>query len=498
MKVESFNNTSWKKGRIKKDQINKYCKGSSDFIRDESIIDTLNRNHSPDKKKIIDILAKSRSIATLSMDETAALLNVNQPDMLSQMKESAAIVKKKIYDNRIVTFAPLYLGNHCINDCLYCGFRHSNKDIERAALSTDEILSETQTLAGSIGHKRLIVVYGEHPLNDIDYMVDSIKSIYGVKVPTKRGYGQIRRVNVNAPALSIEELKRLAGCGIGTYQIFQETYHHQTYSKIHPQRTVKGNYKWRLYAVHRAFEASIDDVGLGALFGLYDWKFEVLALAAHNIELEKTFGVGAHTISFPRLLPAINTPFTTNAAFKVSDEDFMKIILVLRLCVPHTGLIITARENAEIRRKSLSLGITQTDASTRIGIGSYSKETSSQVASKQQFILGDTRSLDELIMEFAELGYITSFCTAGYRCQRTGKCIMELLRECQEAKFCKLNAVLTFREWLDDFASEKTLLAGEKIINKEIDEIKKSLPDYYQRFKLYYERIKRGERDLYF
>jgi 2-iminoacetate synthase len=250
--------------------------------------------------------------------------------------------------------------------------------------------------------------------------------------------------------------------------------------------------------MHRALEAGVDDVGIGALFGLYDWKFEVMGLVSHAHELEQAFGIGPHTISFPRLEPAENTPFTKNSKYMVSDEDFLKLITVIRLAVPYTGMIITARESHDIRKRSLNLGITQTDASTKIGIGAYAETSDNQEGNRQQFYLGDTRSLDEVIREFAEMGYITSFCTAGYRCGRTGKCIMDLLKTGAEGKYCKLNAVLTFREWLDDFASSQTKEAGERVIAREIKEVKKSMPKVYNQFIEYYQRIKNGERDLYF
>lgn len=250
--------------------------------------------------------------------------------------------------------------------------------------------------------------------------------------------------------------------------------------------------------MHRAFEAGIDDVGLGALFGLYDWRYEVMGLIRHSAELEKKFGVGPHTISFPRIEPADNAPFSKKTEYAVSDEDFLRIITIIRLSVPHTGMIITAREGARIRKEAIPLGCTQTDASTRIGIGSYSDKTGSQQGERQQFMLGDTRSLDELVRELTRMGYITSFCTAGYRCGRTGECILDLLRTGEEGKFCKLNAVLTFREWLDDFASPETKEEGEKLILKEMEEIRRKMPKVYPTLMEYYQRIGNGERDLYF
>jgi 2-iminoacetate synthase len=284
---------------------------------------------------------------------------------------------------------------------------------------------------------------------------------------------------------------------LGTYQVFQETYHHDTYRKVHPSQTIKGNYAWRLYCMHRALEAGIDDVGIGVLFGLYNWKFEVLGLLYHAIELEKKFGIGPHTVSFPRLEPAHHVAMKQFEAYRVSDDDFKRIIMVLRLAIPHAGLIVTARENEKIRRDVLDLGITQTDASSRIEIGSYGKAVTQQQKEGQQFLLGDTRSLDEVIREFAKRGLITSFCTAGYRCGRTGKCIMDLLRDGTEGKFCKLNAILTFREWLDDFASEETKKVAEPVLAKEIEEVKQKMPKLYPKLIEYYERIQKGERDLY-
>ena len=488
----------WSRQRIKKDQRDKYLINGRDFIEDSFIYKVLDQDKDPDKKQVESILEKSLQIKTLSAEEAAVLLNVKNPDILEKMQETALKVKQKVYDNRIVTFAPLYLGNRCVNNCLYCGFRKDNNKSFRSVLSPKQIEDEIKVLAGKIGHKRLIVVYGEHPDTDINYMVDSIKRIYSVREKTRKGIGQIRRVNVNAPALSIKELETLKSAGIGTYQVFQETYHRFTYSKLHPQGAPKADYLWRLYAMHRAMEAGIDDVGIGVLFGLYDWKYEVVSLVLHALELERHFGVGPHTISFPRLEIAENVPYTQEAKFKVSDDDFKKLVTVLRLAVPHTGLIITAREKPQIRTDFLKLGYTQTDASTRLGIGSYSEEYNTQQGNRQQFYLGDTRTLDELIREFSQLGFITSFCTAGYRCGRTGECIMELLKSGKEGKLCKLNAVLTFREWLDDFASEQTRSVGEKVIKEEIRQIQKQMPSLYEQFMNSYQKIVQGERDIYF
>jgi len=487
----------WMKSIIKEDETVRFMKKGKDFINDKEIEELLQRNRNGEKQRVKDIIQKSLSIQRLEPYETAALLNVKDKALWEEIFQAAGEIKRNVYDNRIVTFAPLYCSNFCVNSCRYCAFRRENSRQKRRKLSLEEVRKETEALI-SFGHKRLIVVYGEHPFSDINYIADTIKTIYNTRLKATVGYGEIRRVNVNAPPMDIERLRILKNVGIGTYQVFQETYHHQTYKRVHP-RGIKANYQWRLYALHRAQMAGIDDVAIGVLFGLYDWKFEVMGLLYHTIELEKQFGgVGPHTISFPRLEPAANTSFIQESKYKVSDEDFKKLIAVIRLSVPYTGLILTAREPAHIRKAVLPLGITQTDASTRIGIGAYSEEYNHQEAERQQFLLGDTRSLDELIRELALNGQITSFCTAGYRCGRTGSRIMDLLKTGKERWFCKLNAVLTFREWIDDFASAQTKTVGEKVIQKEIAEIKEKLPGVFPKFVELYKRIKHGERDLYF
>ena len=435
----------------------------------------------------------------MTLDETACLLHVEDPELLAEMQRVAGQVKTKVYDNRIVTFAPLYLSNLCVNNCVYCGFRCSNAKETRRILSQDEVRREAEVLAGQIGHKRLIVVYGEHPESDIDYMTETLRTIYDVKVKTRRAWGRINRCNVNAAPMQVDELRILKDAGLGTFQVFQETYHRKTYEQLHPAGTIKGNYLWRLYGMHRAMEAGIDDVGIGPLVGLYDWKFEVMALLCHSIDLEKQFGIGPHTISFPRMEPAHNTPFVENLPYRVSDADFKRLVTVIRLAVPYTGMILTARETAQLRREVLPLGCTQLDASSRIGIGGYAdRPDDRQQDDRQQFILGDTRSLDEVIRELAEGGSITSFCTAGYRCGRTGQKIMGLLRSGAEGRFCKLNAIITFREWLDDFGSEATIAAGEKVIAKEIEQVRQRMPEVFDSFMDYYEKTRAGNRDLYF
>ncbi len=490
---------TWVKNRIKQEEIDRY-KGldGKDFIDDALIEGLLEEMKHPEASYIRQIIRKSLRIETLNLKETAALLHVSDPVLIREMEEAAIQIKKYVYDNRIVTFAPLYLSSKCVNGCRYCSFQSDNSEMERRTVPMEELQKEIQTLAGEIGHKRLIVVYGEHPDSDVEYITDTVKEIYRSRFTTRKGSGQIRRVNINAAPMSVSDLRKLKEVGIGTYQVFQETYHKKTYRDVHPQQTLKGNYDWRLYTMHRAFDAGIDDVGIGALFGLYDWRFEVLGLLSHTHELETRFGVGPHTISFPRLEPAANAPLATDSKYLVSDEDFKHAVLTLRLAVPYTGMILTAREDADLRRKILPLGITQTDASTRIGLGAYSSGSQEQEIERQQFVIGDSRSLDEVVREMAQMGFITSFCTAGYRCGRTGNKIMDMLKCGTEGEFCKLNAIITYREWLDDFASEETRLTAEPLIRREIAEVKEKNPKMFDMLMEYYEKTEQGSRDLYF
>ena len=484
---------------LRRSQTDHYLVDGQDFIREDEIHHHLEQQKTPDPEFIRAILQKSLAIETLEPAETAALLQVQDPDLLQEMEDTAVRIKHHVYDNRIVTFAPLYMSNLCVNKCAYCGFKTENNEIIRRKLSMDEVRAETEVLAGKIGHKRLIVVYGEHPTTSTDYIAETIQTVYAQKVRTRNGFGQIRRVNINAAPLPVEDLRHLHDVGIGTFQVFQETYHHDTYRKIHPQGTIKGDYAWRLYCMHRAMEAGVDDVGIGTLFGLYDWRFEVMGLLYHARELEARYNIGPHTISFPRIEPASGSEMASTPPYTLSDENFRRLIVVLRLSVPYTGIIITARESAEIRDRCIPIGCTQTDASSRIGIGSYSDVYTSQEEDRQQFILGDTRSLEELVVSLAKQGIITSFCTAGYRCGRTGGCIMDMLKTGKEGKFCKLNAVLTFREWLDDFASQESLEVCNPVLRKEILEVQSMVkPEFYAQFMAYYQRICNGERDLYF
>jgi len=469
------------------------------FIDPQTIWEALQTHQNPSRSQIEEIIAKSSAIETLTLQETACLIHLQDEDLWEEIFRVALQIKKKVYDNRIVTFAPLYITNYCLNDCIYCGFRKTNSQIKRKALSREEIQQEVEVLAGAIGHKRLIIVFGEHPrYASLDRLLETLETIYSVKVKTKYGSASIRRVNVNCAPLDVEALKLLKQAGIGTYQVFQETYHPERYQELHGLHTPKSDDAWRLYCMHRALEAGVDDVGIGVLFGLYDWRFELLGLVSHARELEAAFGIGPHTVSFPRLEPAVNTPFVDQTPYKISDQELKKIIAILRLAIPYTGMIITARENKAFRDQAIQLGITQTDASSNIGIGGYSKKSLSQQPEVQQFLLGDTRTLDELVRDLAQQGFITSFCTAGYRCGRTGDRIMGLLKCGKEALFCKLNAILTFKEWLDDFASEQTKAVAQPLLEKEMQEVQQKYPPWAPRLQEYFQRISSGERDLYF
>lgn len=456
------------------------------FIDEKLINKLLNEAHSQ-PARVREIIQKSLSKKRLELAEVATLLNTDDPSLVQDIFQGAKKLKEDIYGKRIVLFAPLYIGNDCTNDCQYCAFRSSNKEARRRTLSDYELKKEIETLE-SRGHKRLILVYGEHPKYDADFIAKTVRITYS----TKKDRGEIRRVNINAPPLEVEGFKKVKEAGIGTYQIFQETYHQETYKKYHP-RGKKADYLWRLNGLDRAQEAGIDDVGIGALFGLYDWKFEVMGLVAHAIHLEEKFNVGPHTISFPRLQPAQGV--NIDSKYLVSDDDFKKLVAVLRLAVPYTGMILTARENPQIRKEVIDLGCSQIDAGSRIELGGYTDSCVEQEADRQQFKLGDTRSLDEVMRGLLEDGYTPSFCTSCYRLGRTGEHFMEFAIPGFIHEYCTPNALLTLKEYLEDYSSEETKKAGEKAIQGVLNKIKN--PKIKQMVIERLARIEKGERDLY-
>lgn len=446
------------------------------------------RQQVPDAAEVREIVAKAREMNGLGVDESVTLLNVTDPALLAEVFEAARYVKDGIYGNRVVIFAPLYISNLCRNDCAYCAFRVSNRDVNRVALAQHEIRSEVEALIAQ-GHKRLLLVSGEaYPeRRGLRYVFDSLDTIYSVSTP----HGSIRRVNVNIAPLSIEEFRELKSHRIGTYQVFQETYHRDTYRSVHP-RGPKADFDFRLGTVARAFEAGIDDVGVGLLFGLYDWKYETVSLLAHIRSLEERYGVGPHTISVPRIEPALGSPLSENPPHRVSDDDFEKLIAVLRLSVPYTGMILSTRESAQMRRTALSLGISQISAGSRTDPGGYSQE-----GSTGQFSLGDTRPLGEVIRDVSSLGFVPSFCTGCYRRGRVGKDFMDLAKPGLIKLHCLPNAVASFAEYLHDFGSPEMRTEGFAAIEAIVSD--GSIPERVRnRMLKSLGSIAGGARDVYF
>lgn len=457
------------------------------FIDPEEIWKLLNEVR-PDKGRVREVIAKSLDKNRLTLEETAVLVNTTDNDLIEEIKAGARELKEKVYGNRIVLFAPLYIGNRCINNCKYCGFRVSNRDAIRKTLTDSELIEEVKALEDN-GQKRLILVYGEHPEYSAEYIAHTVKLVYGVK----KGNGEIRRVNINAAPFDIEGFRTVVKAGIGTYQIFQETYHPEAYKWYHPSGR-KADYDYRLTALDRAQEAGIDDVGIGALFGLYDWRFEVLGLVRHTNHLEACYNVGPHTISFPRIKDA--SALNIDDRYMVSNEDFKKLVAVLRLAVPYTGLILTAREDHDIRSEVLRYGVSQIDGGTKIELGSYSDiKNERQNLNREQFKIGDERSLAEVIDELISTGYIPSFCTSCYRMGRTGEHFMEFSVPGFIKRFCTPNALLTLSEYLCDYASPELAEKGWAAIEKELQGLEKGVAEDTRRR---LQRIKNGERDLYF
>ncbi|MBQ6437684.1 MAG: [Bacteroidales bacterium] len=436
-----------------------------DFIND-AYLESLVRDTKEDKAAIRAIFAKSKNKEPLTLEETAKLLAIESPEMEKELFETAHELKKSIYGNRIVLFAPLYIGNYCINDCKYCGFRKSLRSTVRRTLTDQELVQEVESLE-NLGHKRLILVYGESPLYSPEFIAHTVRKVYETKV----GHGSIRRVNINAAPLDVEGYKIVKAAGIGTFQVFQETYHKETYKIYHPADTRKGDYLWRLTAMDRAFEGGIDDMGIGALFGLYDWRFEVLGLVAHAIHLKETFGVGPHTISFPRIQPA-NGLNREDLPYLVSDQHFKRLVAILRLAVPYTGLIMTARENEAVRNEVMEFGVSQIDSGTKLEIGGYQEKKDEQELNREQFQVGDTRDLDETIRWLMTRDFIPSFCTACYRLGRTGEHFMEYAIPGFIGNFCTPNAILTLAEYLEDYSSPETKAEGYKLIDRELARMK--------------------------
>ncbi len=438
------------------------------------------------ESEILEILGRARKLEGLEAADVATLSGISDPHLLGELFRTAREVKEEIYGRRLVLFTPLYVSNLCRNDCAYCAFRSSNRDVVRRALSQEEIANETAALVDE-GHKRVLLVAGEaYPRDGFDYILRAIDTVYSVQ----RERGEIRRVNVNVAPLSEAEFRRLKDHNIGTYQIFQETYHRETYSQVH-LRGRKTDYHWRLQAMDRAFAAGIDDLGIGVLFGLADWRFELLAMLQHIRHLEKRFGVGPHTISVPRLEPAAGASLASHPPFPVSDLDFRKIVAILRLMVPYTGIIMSTRETAAIRRETFALGVSQISAGSRTNPGGYSASANNAV---EQFSLGDVRTLDEVVADVAALGYIPSFCTGCYRLGRTGADFMDLARPGDIKKHCDPNGLSSFLEYLLDYGQPETQAQGMLGISQALARME---PEPKRRAMAMLEKIRQGRRDVF-
>jgi 2-iminoacetate synthase len=456
------------------------------FIDEPVIVQTLESAGIAEAAAVRDVLSKARDLHGLDSRDVAVLMNVSDPELLGELFAAAQAAKDAIYGRRLVLFAPLYVSNMCANECTYCAFRARNRSLVRRALSQEEIAQEVRVLIDQ-GHKRTLLVAGEsYPTEGFDYVLKCIDTIYGVK----HDRGEIRRVNANVAPLTLDEFRALKERKIGTYQLFQETYHRQTYASVHLGGK-KRDYDWRVTAMDRAMDAGINDVGIGVLFGLFDWRFELLALLQHIRHLERRFGVGPHTISVPRLEPATGSDVALHPPHAVSDIDFRKIVATLRLAVPYTGIIMSTRESAHIRRETFALGVSQISAGSRTNPGGYVDEEREDAS---QFCLGDHRHLDEVVRDVASLGYIPSFCTGCYRLGRTGADFMDLAKPGDIKQHCDPNGLSTFMEYLLDYASPDTRAVGERCIADALNGME-AWPR--ARAEQLMAKVKSGERDVY-
>jgi len=439
---------------------------AEEFISHEEILETLEyADKNKNNVKLIDsIIEKAKLRKGLSHREASVLLVCDIPEKNEEIFELAKQIKNDFYGNRIVLFAPLYLSNYCVNGCVYCPYHKKNNHITRKKMTQDEIRKEVIALQ-DMGHKRIAIESGEDPVNNpIEYILESIDTIYSIKHKN----GAIRRVNVNIAATTVENYKKLKEAGIGTYILFQETYHKESYEKLHPTGP-KHNYAYHTEAMDRAMLGGIDDVGLGVLFGLEMYRYEFAALLMHAEHLEAVFGVGPHTISVPRIRPAddIDPTAFSNA---INDDIFAKIVACIRIAVPYTGMIVSTRESKSTRERLLSLGVSQISGGSKTSVGGYS-EPEPKDENSAQFDVNDTRTLDEVVKWLMELGYIPSFCTACYREGRTGDRFMSLCKSGQIQNCCHPNAIMTLKEYLEDYASPETKVVGSELIKNELDSI---------------------------
>ena len=464
---------------------------AEEFINDEEILDSLTfaKEHKNDRELIEAILKKAEDMQGISHREAAVLLECELPDVTEHIYDLAKRIKDRFYGNRIVMFAPLYLSNYCVNGCVYCPYHYKNKHIARKKLTQEEIRKEVIALQ-DMGHKRLALDAGEDPVNNpIEYILECIDTIYNIKHKN----GAIRRVNVNIAATTVENYRKLKDAGIGTYILFQETYHKKTYEELHPTGP-KSNYAYHTEAMDRAMEGGIDDVGLGVLFGLNMYRYDFVGLLMHADHLEAAQGVGPHTISVPRICPAddIDVNEFSNA---IPDEIFEKIVALIRIAVPYTGMIISTRESQRVREKVLQLGVSQISGGSRTSVGGYA-EPEPEEENSAQFDISDHRSLDEIVNWLTEMGFIPSFCTACYREGRTGDRFMSLLKSGQISNCCQPNALMTLKEYIMDYASEETKKNAEALIEKEIENV--TNPKVRDIAKERLKMIEEGKRDFRF
>lgn len=465
---------------------------AEEFIDHQEILDTLEyaHNNKSNRALIEQLIDKAAQFKGLSHREAALLLECDQPDLTERIFRLAQEIKHKFYGNRIVMFAPLYLSNYCVNGCVYCPYHLKNKTIARKKLTQEEIRKEVIALQ-DMGHKRLALEAGEDPLrNPIEYILESIQTIYSIKHKN----GAIRRVNVNIAATTVENYRKLKDAGIGTYILFQETYHKENYESLHPTGP-KSKYAYHTEAMDRAMEAGIDDVGLGVLFGLNTYRYDFTGLLMHAEHLEATFGVGPHTISVPRICPADDIS-TQDFPDAISDDIFCKIVAVIRIAVPYTGMIISTRESQAVRERVLPLGVSQISGASRTSVGGYAEPETEEDVTSAQFDVSDQRTLDEVVNWLMKMDYIPSFCTACYREGRTGDRFMSLCKNMQILNCCHPNALMTLKEYLEDYASEETKKIGMALIERELENIPN--PKVQRIAREHIHDISEGKRDFRF
>ena len=466
----------------------------SSFIDDAEILSSLAeaKETAKDAGAVRAILDKARSCNGLTHREAAVLLEIDDPQLEHELYALAKEIKERIYGRRIVLFAPLYVANHCINGCVYCGFHAGNNAMCRKKLTMEEIDQEADAIL-ALGHKRIAMEAGEDPVNiPLDYIIECMKRVYAYK--NSRG-DSIRRINVNIAATTVEEYRRLKAAEIGTFILFQETFHRPTYAKMHPKGP-KSNYDWHTTALHRAQEGGIDDVGTGVLYGLYDYKYETVAQLLYAESLEKMCGVGPHTISVPRMREAEGVDME-KFPYLPTDEQFLRIIAVIRVATPYTGMILSTRETPETRRRALDLGISQVSAGSCTGIGGYHKEIGQpEQPDTAQFKVSDERTPDEVLTWLCEDGYIPSYCTACYRQGRTGDRFMSLAKSGQIRNICQPNALLTFKEYLIGYGSDHLKELGEKVIAGEVEKIPSDKIKTLTKERLH--KLEECAQDLYF